>query len=224
MITFFFKFMLYILLCCTPVVTLAKDSNLLREVNNYDGSRWYVEKNDEKYILKYINARGVVYSNSAIITSDVEGSGLFLNNNSNGDVSLIMDYPRDLYEFRFSSGDKASLLSACKQIKLPSTSTKQAVAILTLCSKSVSAQVFSKLEAETVLASKNLVINGRVKTIIGNDKAFLYDGNGLRVNKNPYLIKGDDIEVLEYKNSFLKVRYMSINKSVVSWIQFSDIL
>lgn len=223
MIRSFFK-IFYMLLCCMSITTFAEGLNLLSEVKNGNGSKWSIEKNDKNYILKYINTKGVVYSNSTIVTSDVEGSDLSLGNNSVGDVSIIMNYPRDLYEFKFSSGDKAFLLSACKQIRLPSTDAQQAVALLTLCSKSVSNLALSNVDADKLLSPDNLVLNGKVKTTVGNNKAFLYDENGEQRPRKPYLIKGDDIEVLDYKNSFLKVKYMSKNKEIIAWIKFSDVL
>lgn len=39
-----------------------------------------------------------------------------------------------------------------------------------------------------------------------------------------YLIKGDIVEVLVYKNSMLNIKYTSETRVVVAWIKFIDIL
>jgi hypothetical protein len=136
-------------------------------------------KNNDGYNVKYTNAQGKEYDNNTIITSDIEGSNLFLDAVSTDAVSLLMDYPKDAYIFKFSSGEIPRLLSACKRITLPSAEQQQVVAVLTLCSKqSVTEKVtLSNADADKLLASDNLTLDGSVKTLIGNDKAFLYDEN-----------------------------------------------
>ncbi|HDT2077483.1 MULTISPECIES: hypothetical protein [Enterobacter] len=208
------------------VAVHARNVIIANEVKNNDGSVWVVEKNNDGYNVKYTNAQGKEYDNNTIITSDIEGSNLFLDALSTDAVSLLMDYPKDAYIFKFSSGEIPRLLSACKRITLPSAEQQQVVAVLTLCSKqSVTEKVtLSNADADKLLASDNLTLDGSVKTLIGNDKAFLYDENKKQKRNKPYLIKGDVVEILDYESSMLKIKYKSKAKIITAWINFVDIL
>ncbi|ARZ81299.1 MULTISPECIES: hypothetical protein [Enterobacter cloacae complex] len=219
------KYLMSVLLIILSFSVFAEKSSILTTEKNTDGSEWLIEKNGESYNLKYINAKGDIYSNDKIITSDIEGSGLFLNSESDGTVSLVMDYPRDVYTFKFTSGKKPLFISACKQITLPS-SENQVEALLTLCSKDdeKTGLNLSSLDVSKLLKSDNLVLKGKVKTLIGSDKAFLYDENKKQQRNKPYLIKGDVVEILEYKSSMLHIKYTSKSRTVIAWIKFIDIL
>lgn len=219
------KYFLSLLLVILSFSVFADKSRVLTAGKNIDGSEWFIEKDEGGYNLKYINAKGEVYSNDTIITSDIEGSGLFLDSKPDGTVSLVMDYPRDVYTFKFASRKIPLLISACKQIRLPSSEYESEV-LLTLCSKDdeTSGLSLSKLDASKLLKSDNLVLKDKVKTIIGSNRAFLYDENKNQKKNKPYLIKGDVVEVLEYKNSMLNIKYTSKNRAVIAWIKFIDIL
>ncbi|MEZ2578422.1 hypothetical protein [Buttiauxella ferragutiae] len=220
------RFFIGALLIFLSLSVFSKNNTLLNEIKNNDGSKWLIEKNEGTYNFKYTNEKGEVYVNSTIITSDIEGSDLFLDKNSAGHVSLTMDYPRDIYVFEFSSGEVPRFLSACKQITLSSVEQQQTAALLTLCSKDdeASGLILSNVDVGKLLAPDNLALKGKVKTVIGCDKSFLYDSNKKQKKNKPYLIKGDIIEIQEYNNTMLKIKYSSKSKDIVAWIKFGDIL
>ena len=95
-----------------------------------------------------------------------------------------------------------------------------------MCSKDdeISGLSLSTLDASKLLKSDNLVLKDKVKTIVRGNKAFLYDENKKQQKNKPYLIKGDIVEVLAYKNSMLNIKYTSETRVVVAWIKFIDIL
>lgn len=222
----FNRYVVVIFLAFFSIAAFAKDITVINEVKNNDGSAWVIEVFGGGYNLKYTNSKGKVYSNSTIITSDIEASNLFLDKVAGDSVSLLMSYPKDSYVFKFSSGTTPNLLSACKRITLPSADQQQAVALLTLCSKYSAKEGVTLPNADVVnlLALDNLILAGNIKTRIGNDKAFLYDSNkDLKRNKS-YLIKGDVIEILEYRSSMLRVKYTSKSKATIAWVKFIDIL
>lgn len=167
-----------------------------------------------------------MYSNSTIITSDIKAGSLFLDKSSGDSVSLLMSYPRDSYIFKLSSGTTPNLLSACKRITLPSADQQQAVALLTLCSKDNAKESITLPNADAVnlFSPDNLMLAENIKTLIGNNKVFLYNSNKELKRNKPYLIKGDVVEILEYKSSMLKVKYTSKSKTTIAWIKFIDIL
>jgi len=213
------------------ITVYAKDVKVIDEVKNHDGSIWLVEKKDADYNVKYINAKGREYDNNVLVTSDIEGSNLSLNTEpaqkgSIDAVSLVMNYPRDAYIFKFSFGEVPYLLSACKVLTLPSAEKKQAVALLTLCSKkNVIANVtLADTDADKLLLPGNLSLKRKVKTLIGTDKSFLYGDDKRHKPKNPYLIKGDVVEIIDCQDSMLKIRFMSQSGVVVGWIHYVDIL
>lgn len=222
----FNRYVVFILSVFFSISVFAKDITVINEVKNNDGSAWVIEVFGGGYNLKYTNSQGKMYSNSAIITSDIEVGNLFLDKVSDNSVSLLMSYPKDSYIFKFSSGPTPKLLSACKKITLPSADQQQAVTLLTLCSKDSvkEGMTLPNADAVNLLAPDNLMLAENIKTLIGNDKAFLYDSNKDPKRNNPYLIKGDVVEILEYRSSMLKVKYTSKSKTTIAWIKFIDIL
>lgn len=208
------------------IAVCAKDITVINEIKNNDGSAWVIEVFDGDYNLKYTNSKGKVYSNSKIITSDIEAGNLFLDYALGDSVSLLMSYPKDSYIFKFSSGTTPNLLSACKRITLSSADQQQAVALLTLCAKDSAKEGMTLPNADIVnlLAPDNLMLAENIKALIGNDKAFLYDSNKDLKRNKPYLIKGDVVEILEYRSSMLKIKYTSKSKTTIAWIKFIDIL
>lgn len=215
-----------ILLVFFLIAVFAKNITVINEVKSNDGSSWVIEVFGGGYNLKYTNSKGKAYNNSAIITSDIEVGNVFLDKLSDGHISLLMSYPKDSYIFKFSSGITPNLLSACKRITLPSADQQQAVALLTLCSKDSAKEgvTLPNADAVNLLAADNLMLAENIKTRIGNDKVFLYDSNKNLKRNKPYLIKGDVVEILEYRSSMLKVKYTSKSKSTIAWIKFIDIL
>lgn len=205
---------------------LAKNNALLSEVKNEDGSVWIIEKSDEGYNLKYTNTKGEVFCNSKIITSSIEENSLYLDATSTGGVSLVMAYPRDSYIFNFSSEYTPSMISACKEITLPSTEQQHAAVLLTLCTKKqvLQGMTLANADTESLLASNNLMLSGNFKTLIGSEKSYLYNENKIQKRGKPYLIKGDVVEVQGYENSMLKIKYVKKSKVIVAWIKFVDIL
>jgi len=208
------------------VAVFAKDITVINEVKNNNGSVWVIEAFGGDYNLKYTNSKGNVYSNSSVITSDIETGNLFLDKISGDSVSLLMSYPKGSYIFKFSSGTTPKLLSACKRISLPSADQQQAVTLLTLCSKNSvkEGMTLPNADAVNLLAPDNLMLAENIKALIGNDKAFLYDSNKDLKRNKPYLIKGNVVEILEYRSSMLKVKYTSKSKATIAWIKFIDIL
>lgn len=223
----FRKYFLILLLFIYSFPVASEGKYFVKELKNNDGSRWVIEKENEGYNLKYVDSKGEGYNNRGVITSDVGEDNILLINDSPESVSVLMTYTRDNYVFKFSSGEIPNLLSACKQIKLPSVNNDQAVSLLMLCVKNsvIYNLTLSNMDADKLLASDNLELSDKVKTIIGTNKAFLYDDNKVQYTRKPYLIKGDVIEVLDYENSFLKVRYITRSKrDVIGWVRFEDIL
>ena len=219
----FFSNLLFIFLLFSASVAKASEINA---VKNSDGSKWYIEKENEDYYLRYVNSKGIVYSNSEIITPDITGSGLFLDTKPLDNVSLVMDYPKNIYIFEFSSGDIPFLLSACHTIILSSVEPEQAVAQMTLCSKDneSSGLDLTHVDANKLLDPDNLVFVGKVKTSISDDKSFLYHEDGTQKHNKPYLIKGDIVEIISYKKNMLKIKYASKSGTIIGWIKFSSIL
>lgn len=220
------KYLVIILSIFFSITAHAKNITVIDEVKNNDGSVWIVEKNDNIYNVKYTNTQGEEYDNRTIVTTDIEGSSLFLDAASFGAVTLVMAYPKDTYILKFSSGDTPFLLSACKRITLPSAEKQEAVALLTLCSKEKVTQNInlSSTDIDKLFSSESLILNGDIKTIIGSDKAFLFDEDKKQKKNRPYLVRGDIVEVIYYKDSMLKIKYKSKTKSIVAWVNFADVL
>ncbi|WP_157178870.1 hypothetical protein [Pantoea sp. GM01] len=164
-------------------------------------NEWSLLKNGESYFLNYKGSKGIAYSNNSLIDADLDRSSIALTTKSDEVVSLVLSYPRDIYSFIFSSEPTPHILSACKQINLSAIDDSQAATIMVLCSKSsvLNNESFTKLNAEQLLSPNNLYLDGKVKVAIENEKVFLFDDDNVQRKNRPYLIKGDVVEVLEYK-------------------------
>jgi hypothetical protein len=189
-------------------------------------NEWSLLKNGESYFLNYKGSKEIAYSNNSLIDAELDRSSIALTKKSDEVVSLVLSYPRDIYSFIFSSEPTPHILSACKQINLSAIDDSQAATIMVLCSKSsvLNNESFTKLNAEQLLSPNNLYLDGKVKVAIENEKAFLFDDDNVHMKNRPYLIKGDVVEVLEYQNSMLKIKYTGKKRDVLGWINFSDIL
>lgn len=200
-------------------------SDVLSEIQA-NVSEWSLLRNGGGYFLNYKDSKGIAYSNNSLIDADIDRSNIALAKKSDDVVALVLSYPRDVYSFIFSSEPTPHVLSACKQIKLSAIDDSQAATIMVLCSKSsvLNNADFTKLNAEQLLSPNNLYLDGKVKVAIENEKAFLFDDDNVQMKNRPYLIKGDVVEVLEYQNSMLKIKYTGNKKDVLGWIDFSDIL
>lgn len=218
------KFIISSLLISSSVIAFATPLTLT-ETKSYSGCGWLIERDNEVYTIKYQNSNGDLYENSLIITSDIEGSNLSLDSNLDDTVSLIMNYPRDNYVFKFTSGATPHIVSACKQITLSSINDGSATA-LTLCAGKgkIKNIKFSNLSIKNLLDPSNLFLEKRIETIIEVRKSFLYNEWKAQKKNRPYLIKGDVITVLEHKDSMLKIKYLSKSGYITAWIKLIDIL
>lgn len=223
---YYIKFIFSALLYFISVIAFAENTILVNKISNSDGSEWVVERKGDNYNLKYVNKNGMVYNNKSIITSYVADNDFFISSDSSENILVSMHYPRDVYMFEFSSSEIPYLISACKQITLPSVNNQQAVELLTLCFKKDSMKKLnlSNIDADRVLEQNNLFLMRKIKTTIVSDKSFLYNENKKHKTKKPYLIKGDQVEILDYSDSFLKVSYSTGPKKIIGWIKYSDIL
>lgn len=84
--------------------------------------------------------------------------------------------------------------------------------------------MLSNIDTNKIFNPDNLLLESKVRVAIGSEKVFLYNENKKKSKNRPYLIKGDIVDVLEYKNSMLKIRYISKDKKIITWIGFIDIL
>lgn len=193
---------------------------------NKDNSEWVLEFKKGGSEIKYTNSNGYVYTNNSVISSDVDASGLFLDQKDNGVASFTVAYPRDTYSFDFSSGNTPVLISACKQTLLPQINNEQAAVVLVLCSKGLDKKniILPKVKIEEIFKPNNLTLTEHPQVLITSDRSFLYNENSEKMKNKPYLIKGDIVELLEYNNSMLKIKYLSKRKEIIAWIKFSDIL
>jgi len=219
LVTLFFLFL--------PVSVFAGADSIVSVLNDGNKGEWSLrKKTDEGYQLKYKNPKGVDFINDSIIDQELNEADISLSKLSSDIVSLVMNYPRDVYSFNFSSAEVPHILSACKQINLSAIDDSQAATIMVLCSKSsvLNNEGFTKLNAKQLLSPNNLYLDGKVKVAIEKEKAFLFDDDNVQMKNRPYLIKGNVVEVLEYQNSMLKIKYTGKKKDVLGWIKFSDIL
>ncbi|WP_276643835.1 hypothetical protein [Siccibacter turicensis] len=204
----------------------ASDNTIIDRIRNDNATEWVVEKNNDSYLLKYINEKGIAYDNKDLIPLDVSESSLFIDYHKGNGVSIVIAYPRDTYEFILLSKDKPYLSSACKEISLTSPNEEQAIENLTLCDKTVKEMdyKFSEINNQTLLKPENLFLEGKAKGVITNDKAFLLDKTGKFKNRKPYLIKGDLVEIEEYNHPFIKINYLSKGKTSSAWVLLQDVM
>lgn len=137
---------------------------LLIKTGSYLGGEWLIERDNDVYTIKYKNPNGDLYKNNLIITSDIEGSNLSLDQNPDDTVSLIMNYPRDNYVFKFTSGTAPHIASACKQMVLPSINDASVTA-LTLCynKEKIKNIEFSDISINNLLEPHNLFLEKKSK-------------------------------------------------------------
>lgn len=197
-----------------------------QEIKTHSGANWSIHQNNEGYNIKYINKKNEIFENRTIITQDMSEGDFELESKGSNKVSLVLNYPRDVYFFDFLSDDIPYLKKACKEISLQPASKNQVVSALTLCVKD---KYFYKMslpdvDADILLSPEKLLLDHELSAVISSNKTFLYDGSKKQYIKKPYLIKGDIVEVLDYDNSWIKIMYSSSKKNIITWIKLTDIL
>jgi len=80
------------------------------------------------------------------------------------------------------------------------------------------------VDADSLLSPEKLHLDHALPAVISSNKAFLYNKNKKQHIKKSYLIKGDIIEVLDYDNSLIKIKYSSQKRNIITWIKLTDIL
>lgn len=214
------------LIVLLPPIVFSSTTNVIQEKKNNDGSSWVINHNGSEYSLEYFNKNGKACKNKEIITPDIAGEDLSLDALTHGDISLVLNYPRDTYLFEFSSGEIPRLIKVCKEISLTSVSDEQVVSLLTLCVKDeyIVSTTLNNVKADALLAPKNLLLEKESSEKITNNKAWLFDGNKSQLPKKPYLIKGGKVRIINYSNSWLQVEFASKNNNTLAWIELTDVL
>lgn len=197
-----------------------------QEIKTHSRTNWSIYQNNEGYNIKYINEKNEIFENRKIITKDMSAEDFELESKGNDKISLVLNYPRDVYVFDFLSENIPYLKKACKEISLQPASENQVVTTLTLCVKDkyVYKMSLPDVDADSLLSPEKLHLDHALPAVISSNKAFLYNKNKKQHIKKSYLIKGDIIEVLDYDNSLIKIKYSSQKRNIITWIKLTDIL
>ncbi|MFS7198154.1 hypothetical protein AB6866_23030 [Rahnella inusitata] len=215
-----------LLMCFLSATVVCATDIPAQEIKTHGGANWSIYQNNEGYNIKYINKKNEIFENRKIITQDLSEGDFELESKGSDKVSLVLNYPRDVYIFDFLSEDIPYLKKACKEISLQPASENQVVTALTLCVKDkyVYKMSLPDVDADNLLSPEKLHLDHALAAVISSNKAFLYDENKKQYIKKPYLIKGDIIEVLDYDNSWIKIKHSTQKKNIITWIKLTDIL
>jgi|GEM_PF-6823056 len=189
-------------------------------------------ENKETVIIRFFkkekNAYHTIAKNSTLLRPDeMHSNPPTLEATNQNRFQIVYSFPRDTYVIGLQAvGSKISLSKIYKSIRL---NLPEEDPITITISKKESA--LEKLKFETITQA-NAFNSGSMQlspTSIGEKvkisamKATLFNGPSPDKKTNSYLIKNDEIELIEVSGEWLYVRYKS-KTTIEKWINISDIL
>ncbi|MBX8547853.1 hypothetical protein K5D56_23430 [Pseudomonas cichorii] len=146
-----------------------------------------------------------------------------------GAYQILWNYPNGVDAIELAPAkDGIYLKGATKEMRLPSFDTSEKVKSITLVSnlKNLEKLNFSDMHISEVFNKDALMLaGGEITTSVSSEKIFLYSEPSESSKTKGYLISGDEVRILEYKNGFLKISYKMKNGNyLIRWISISSVI
>lgn len=170
------------------------------------------------------DGKGKWINNAVLVGAQELNSGVVSLVNSNG-VNLIFEYPRDIYLVGFDLGKKV-ILSARHILRIPSVDPEEIVVEIELRTKQ---EILNGVGLESVdkniLFGKSSLELARPQVVgISSRKAILRKMPGGETT-GMYLIKGDKVKLLKYKEGWVQLEYLTAKGRRISmWTELSNVL
>ncbi|MPQ84275.1 hypothetical protein F0170_09930 [Pseudomonas sp. MAFF 730085] len=174
----------------------------------------------------------LIGSNHRLISlEDIEDNSNIpdINMLDSGSYQIVWSYPNGVDELVLSRSTGNILFnSASKELRLPSADVAKAVASIVLVNYVIhpNSLEFSEINSADIFDGAALKLKGiGAVAKINVEKAFLYSDPSESARIKSYLVKGDEVNLLEYKSGFLKISYnMKSGKALIRWIELSSII
>ncbi|MBX8539070.1 hypothetical protein K5D44_04990 [Pseudomonas cichorii] len=117
---------------------------------------------------------------------------------------------------------------ATKEIRFPSLGNAEEAKSITLINnmKNPEKLAFSDINSSEIFNKRSLkLMGGGVTAKISSAKAFLYSEPSDPSKTKSYLIAGDEVDILEYKDGFFKISYkMKSGRYLNRWVSMSSVI
>jgi hypothetical protein len=181
------------------------------------------------FYKKNKNGFSVIETNSSLI--DRTDTIPTLESTGDDTFQIMFYYPRDTYSIEIkSTNTNISVMNTYKSIEITSKNTSEnPKGLVFILKKSLVEQLkFSTITNELAFNSSQMIISQEsIGTLanISSDRAYLYRKAEKKSKTNAYLIKGDEVEILDYQHEHLLIDYKKAKgNSIQRWISLIDIL
>lgn len=144
----------------------------------------------------------------------------------NNKANLYFEYPNNVYLITIDANN-GKLVESTHSIKTEALSDESVNSILTLRTKEtyIISSDISTITKNSLFDAQKMEIASRATLKITSPKAYLWNNPGDAHPTKAYLIRGDEIEAIEYESGKLKVIYITKGgKRIEKWIDISSVI
>ena len=170
-------------------------------------------------------------NDSLIALEDMQSTPPHLDATGEDRFQITHTFPRDIYVIELAKHESTlSVAGAYKSIVLNEVGTQEMPQTITF---SIKPSELEKLSFETLTqkqafnAAALMLASSDVgsSATITSDKAVLFNGPSKDARSKAYLIKGDIVTLLQFKDNWLKIKYITRKgSSIEKWIGLAEIL
>lgn len=144
---------------------------------------------------------------------------------------ITYSYPRDTYVIGIEQKNQNIIINEIyKSARLSASGPNDEALLITLSvtPSKINTLSFGSITQEEAFNAENLELlpgTSGSTAVISSNKSVLFNAPNDASKTKMYLIKGDTVELLEFKKNWLLIRYkIQKNKTIEKWIKFSDII
>lgn len=195
---------------------LGLENSIVCILSNYESA---------KLLIKNASTNLKIENTLLIEASDISEAVVRLEQVENK-ANLYFEYPNNVYLITIDSSN-GKLVESTHSIKTEALSGESANSILTLRTKEayiVSADI-SNITKSSLFGAQKMEITSRATLKITSPKAYLWNAPGDAHPTKAYLIRGDEVEAIEYENGKLKIIYITKGgRRIEKWIDISSVI
>lgn len=170
-------------------------------------------------------------NDSLIALEDMQSTPPHLDATGENRFQITHAFPRDTYVIELAKHESTlSVTGAYKSIVLNDAITRETPPTITFSMKPSELEKlsFETLTQKQAFNAKALMLASSdvgSSTTITSDKAMLFNDPSKDARSEAYLIKGDIVTLLQFKDNWLKIKYISHKgSSIEKWVELAEIL
>jgi len=203
----------------------SSNSVVYQKVELNGGQVCLVESGRGGQVVARPSGGGAILRNSALVDkSDIMDGSVHIEPVGSA-VKIYFEYPNNVYSIDFDLRDFSVEESLVTLILRDSGDAPPDKIVLKTKPEIVERARFELVDKDGLFGSDNLVLDGEVEVRVAVSKIKIFRLPSLDADRGMYLVEGDLIRILSYRDGWLEFVYKMRNgRSVRGWIPMSDII